>query len=296
MNQTQVSEFTTAINQNAKFHEHINDFVAAVDSNVMYIVQSLQKMQAEISLNGRYAKVAAKKGNLWSISGYAYGRTSNNDPYILLYPAHPKMVHKVTRVYDHQFHDLPRFVSTIDIPADAPDNNPTKEQAAKKKIYHECPEFEIATIDGKDTNMGPEQRFYMTIDIPSESILTPSPPAPLPELEQLSTTINSNSVPEDETIDSAPIAKTNEEANAIEATEETIAVTELNSLLGLGEPDPEPQAPYLYSDGNQVANDEDLIAIYLAYWQQNEKIVANGLTLQSWYKRNSQHLNEKELI
>ena len=296
MNKAQVSEFTTAINQNAKFHEHITDFVAAVDANIMYTVQSLQKMQAEITLNGRYAKVAAKKGNLWNIAGYAYGRTSNDDPYILLYPAHPKMVHKVTRVYDHQFYDLPRFVSTIDIPADAPDNNPTKEQAAKKKIYYECPEFEIATIDGKETNMGPEQRFYMTVNIPSESILTPSAPASPPKLEQVSTAIDFNNAPEDETINSAPITKTNTEADTIETTEETIAVTELNNLLGIGEPDPQPQAPYLYSDGNQVANDENLIAIYLAYWQQNEKIVANGPTLQSWYKRNSHHLNEKELI
>ena len=97
-------------------------------------------------------------GHLWWVAGYVYGVTSNGDPFIILYPAAENLKEKVVRVYGHDFRKLPAFIPT-DVDGGDTEANPSKEQARKKGIYHECPAFEIVTYDGKDTQMGKERRF-----------------------------------------------------------------------------------------------------------------------------------------
>lgn len=98
-------------------------------------------------------------GHVWWIGGYVYGVTSNGSPFIILYPAAENLKEKVVRVYDQDFRKLPRFIPTEGIDGGDTEANPSKEQARKKGIYHECPAFEIVTYDGKDTQMGKERRF-----------------------------------------------------------------------------------------------------------------------------------------
>ncbi len=98
-------------------------------------------------------------GHVWWIGGYVYGVTSNGDPFIILYPSAENLKEKVVRVYDQDFKKLPRFIPTEGIDGGDTEANPSKEQARKKGIYHECPAFEIVTYDGKDTQMGKERRF-----------------------------------------------------------------------------------------------------------------------------------------
>ena len=97
-------------------------------------------------------------GHLWWVSGYIYGQTSNGDLFIILYPSAENLKEKVVRVYPHDFKKLPAFIPT-DVDGGDTEANPSKEQARKKGIYHECPAFEIVTYDGKDTQMGKERRF-----------------------------------------------------------------------------------------------------------------------------------------
>lgn len=98
-------------------------------------------------------------GHVWWVSGWVYGSTSNGDLFIILYPAAENLKEKVVRVYDQDMKKLPRFIPTEGIDAGDTEANPSKEQARKKRIYHECPAFEIVTFDGKDTQMGKERRF-----------------------------------------------------------------------------------------------------------------------------------------
>ena len=98
-------------------------------------------------------------GHVWWIGGYVYGVTSNGDLFVILYPAAENLKEKVVRVYDRDMKKLPRYIPTEGIDSGDTEANPSKEQARKKGIYHECPAFEIVTYDGKDTQMGKERRF-----------------------------------------------------------------------------------------------------------------------------------------
>ncbi|MCJ7700620.1 MAG: hypothetical protein MUO62_03475 [Anaerolineales bacterium] len=92
----------------------------------------------------------------------APGRTSNGDDYIVLFSANEKLNHKICRVYKEAFNRLPDFVDT-QIPANAGNGNPTREEASKRRILRTCPLFKIVTFDGRETAMGPERRFYATL-------------------------------------------------------------------------------------------------------------------------------------
>lgn len=98
-------------------------------------------------------------GHLWWIGGYVYGQTSNGDVFVILYPAAEYLKEKVVRVYDRDLKKLPSFIPVEGVDAGDTEANPSKEQAAKKGIYHPCPAFEICTFDGRDTQMGKERRF-----------------------------------------------------------------------------------------------------------------------------------------
>lgn len=124
------------------------------------------------------------------IGGYVHGRTANDDPFIILYPASDKLNHKVCRVYPHDFKKLPDFVDTDVLPGITQDGNPDRDKAEKKGIYHACPAFLITTYEGKDTQMGPEVRFLDVVRVskaktedgpgPAPQPTPPMPPAPTP--------------------------------------------------------------------------------------------------------------------
>lgn len=98
-------------------------------------------------------------GHLWWIGGFVYGQTSNGDVFVILYPAADHLKEKVVRVYDYDLKKLPAFIPVEGVDGGDTEANPSKEQARRKGIYHECPAFEICTFDGKDTQMGKERRF-----------------------------------------------------------------------------------------------------------------------------------------
>jgi hypothetical protein len=124
--------------------------------------------------------------HLWWVSGYIYGQTSNGDVFVILYPSAENLKEKVVRVYPHDFKKLPSFIPT-DIDGGDTEANPSKDQARKKGIYHECPAFEIVTYDGKDTQMGKERRFGDVLRLSKAArdavaqvgrAMPPSPPPP----------------------------------------------------------------------------------------------------------------------
>lgn len=119
-------------------------------------------------------------GHIHRIGGYVYGQTSNNDPYVILYPAGDMLEHKAVRVYKEQLRFLPDFIPVDEIPDDAGGGNPDKSKAQKKGIYHECPPFEVLTYDGKDTQMGKEKRFSSVLQVLPQRAQTPPPQATPP--------------------------------------------------------------------------------------------------------------------
>lgn len=95
------------------------------------------------------------------VGGYMYGRTKeNDDPFIVLYSPYPQLQQKVGKVYVQDFRKLPKFVDTENVPAKAPRALLTKDEARDMGLYIECPKFQILNRDGKETQMGPEQRFH----------------------------------------------------------------------------------------------------------------------------------------
>lgn len=113
-------------------------------------------------------------------SGYSYGRTSNDDPFILLYSAREAMTEKICRVYPAQFKYLPRFIATDNIPANAPDTNPSRNQAIKANRFFYTPMFYVLLNLGWEvTSMGRELRFHRVLYETSyyPDFATP-PPAP----------------------------------------------------------------------------------------------------------------------
>ena len=117
----------------------------------------------ELTLIKIMLKALLRNSNqLHSIGAYTGGRTSNGDAYILLYSANSKLNHKIVRVYEEAFHRLPDYIDT-EIPANATCENPTREHAVKSGILKTCKQFEIITFDGRNTSLGPERRFYVSI-------------------------------------------------------------------------------------------------------------------------------------
>jgi len=108
--------------------------------------------------------ILASDNHIHWVGSYAHGRTSTGDPYIVLFPASDKLEHKICRVYESQFKQLPDFVNTA-VPASVrpSKNTPTKNQAIA------CARFQVITSDGKDTQMGAEKRFFAVLAISSRA-------------------------------------------------------------------------------------------------------------------------------
>lgn len=127
------------------------------------------------------------------IGGYVYGRTTPRDdqrigdPFIILYPASERLNHKVTRVYEHDFPKLPAFLDTHVPESGTVDDNPDRDKAIRKRVYHPCEHFLITTYEGKETQMGPEVRFLDVIRTAKpKADVTPAPapqPAPVPPVQ-----------------------------------------------------------------------------------------------------------------
>jgi hypothetical protein len=123
-------------------------------------------MHAEILMVKKLITVLIAGGKLHEVGGYVYGKTKHGqgDPFVILYPYAQGMKEKVCRVYKHDFNKLPHY-----IPVEFPEgnqyvyDNPAKEEARKLGIYHNCRPFTMATYPGKQTQMGPEQRFHSVI-------------------------------------------------------------------------------------------------------------------------------------
>lgn len=242
---------------NPQIEQQLIETVQGTDKGICFLIQGMQTLLEESALNLKLQTVIAHKGNLHMIGGFAHGRTSNGDPFVLLYPAPKNLKHKVCRVYEQSFHELPWFVETNAIPQDAQDGNPDKDKAEKLGIYRSCDWFEIATIDGKETQMGAEQRFFTTIRILNETKTEKFVQEVVPEIVT-------------PTID--PVQ----------------AESKLNAILGEGLD--ELTQPFTYKDGTVLADNPKLHDIFKAYWQQFKDVAADGTVLKEWYS------NNKELV
>ena len=237
--------------------EKLIETIQGIDTGMAFLITGMQKILAQSEENLKYTIVAAKNGTPHLVGGFAHGRTSNGDPYVLLYPAQKNLKHKITRVYEHLFPELPYFVETNAIPDNAQDRNPDKDKAKKQGIYRECDWFEIATVDGKTTQMGPEQRFLMTI-----KVLNGSTPAEEPAEEIETPTI-----------------------------EPAQAEAKLNSIIDEGVTTlPE---PFTYQDGTMLTDNPKLHRIFRAHWEQVKEIAKDGAALKLWYADNKELVNAR---
>jgi len=121
---------------------------------------------------------ALLNGRIQWVGGYVRGCTSNNDPFVVLYPSSEKLNFHICRVYDHGFKKLPSFINTDNIATSSPSETMSKDKAQKKGIYHECPAFSIITEPGKDTQMGPEVRFSDVLDLSKAAAAAVNQPRP----------------------------------------------------------------------------------------------------------------------
>ena len=274
------------------------EMLNAIDKNVIYLVQSIEYIRATQLLNTALLQVMIKGGKLAEIGGYVYGRTGNGDPFIILYPAKDHLIHKICRVYKEKFHLLPNSIIQ-EVPGEAQEGNPDKNEARRQNIYHDCPVFIIATIDGKDTNMGPEVRFYMTVD---HNPIISSNKAVLDLLAEHEKQLNETSAEIDDTPDE-------------------ISADELNAMLGLNKepepevhhtkrerpwdekekeelpftPDEEPDMallvePYRYGDKELLADNKIVQTTYKAFFDVHRKIPASGQELKNWWAENKEFL------
>lgn len=143
----------------------------AMHTKLDFIINRIDAIYQDNLLVQRLLEVLIKKGEIHRIQGYAIGVTSLNDPFVLLYPENPKFKHKVCRVYSHSFKDLPSDINVI-LTDRSMDDNPTRDVAKTRGVYHESDPFTIATIPGQETQMGNEKRFYLTLPETDTDILS----------------------------------------------------------------------------------------------------------------------------
>lgn len=279
----------------------MNNELRAIDAALEYIAQSVDQIRQVAGLNRKLLMVLIKGGEVHQINGYVHGRTSEGDPFVCLYSSHPKMEHKVCRVYSDKFHDLPYFVRTNNIPANAQDGNPSKSKAQQQGIYHNCSVFMIATRPGKETNMGPEKRFYMTLELTRN--VDDELKAAHEKLEDLRKQVKPltparNGKPK------TPAEIIDEPETPAEEIDIKKATQEVNELLGLGdepkpkqsqkEHEPMPEEPFKYKDGTDVPTDSRTKFIFMSYWNMTGQIAENSGDLKKWYDEHKMELIETD--
>jgi hypothetical protein len=117
---------------------------------------------------------------LHTIGGYAPGRTTGGDAFLILYSDKEWLRLKICRVYQEDFRHLPAFIDKRVPEAGVPANNPDRDQAKEMGIFRPCPTFLITTKEGKDTQLGPEVRFNKVIEAPNVNRPVDSAPASKP--------------------------------------------------------------------------------------------------------------------
>lgn len=138
-------------------------------------MSELQVLERKLDQLTILVEAMLRHESIHEVAGYAYGRTSIDAAFIILYPAASQLKHKVCRVYEEDFGKLPAFINT-NIPAVAQEGNPDREQAKRQRIYTHTPVFTITTVEGKDTQMGPEVRFSRVISAPVAGSAVPAGP------------------------------------------------------------------------------------------------------------------------
>lgn len=108
------------------------------------------------------AALLKSSGQLYKIGAYAPGRTATGAAFLVLYDANPKLQHKICRIYQEQFSSLPDYVDPT-CPQDAQEGNPDRDKAKKAGILKTCKPFNILTVDGKQTSLGAERRFFAVL-------------------------------------------------------------------------------------------------------------------------------------
>jgi hypothetical protein len=301
-NQKEITTMTKIIAEHPDLKEEeerkLQAFMHAVDAHLMYLSGTQDEVRDDIRSLQKWVQVAVHNGKTHTIGGYAYGRTTKNDhPFIILYPAAAGLQHKVCRVYTQDFSQLPEEINTLELPSEAQSGNPTKDEAQKKGLYFVCKPFIIATEDGDETQMGPEQRFLLVLDeLPHQQRQTIAYTQP--------TTSKSAAIP---FVAKTPEQPINAAAAAIQETAMKILdasdnpderLEEINKELGLvkstgstdhikNDPGFElqaPKVPYKYTNGDKVAEDNhNERVIFLAHHVKTHGVAENKNALIAWY-------------
>jgi len=134
-----------------------------------------QQIPPIIKVQRMLESLLMSRKKLFWIGGYIYGRTGNDDPFVVLYGAAKWHKEKICKVYSQDFRKLPDFIVTDPFPetnffqSDSRTAVPDREGAIKKGIYFYCPMFQIVRYAGEETQFGREQRFYHVLAITSKT-------------------------------------------------------------------------------------------------------------------------------
>lgn len=140
----------------------------STDNRVEMKMDQITKMLAAI----------LKSTNNYHVAGaYAWGYTSNDDPFLVLYPQDDRLKHKICRVYPHDFGKLPAEIVATK-PDAGPDDPGDRDRAEKRGILRTCAMMGVVTYDGKETQMGPQKRFSDVIWISRKGQATQPQDAP----------------------------------------------------------------------------------------------------------------------
>lgn len=128
-------------------------------------------------MNKMLSALLKSNNNYHVVDSFAWGYTSNSDPFLVLYPAGDHLKHKVCRVYPHDFGKLPAEI--INAKPDAgPDDPGDRDRAEKRGILKKCALMGIVTYDGKETQMGAEKRFSDVLWVSRKGQTAPAQDAP----------------------------------------------------------------------------------------------------------------------
>lgn len=108
--------------------------------------------------------LAQGAGQIHHVGGYVMGHAKGGTPYLLLYPKADRLEHKICKVYPEQWRGLPDYLPRpADVRDDSPENPPSKPDAQRLGIYHECRPFTVITYDGPASALGPTKKLGATL-------------------------------------------------------------------------------------------------------------------------------------